>query len=347
MGILIGMDEAGYGPNLGPLVITLTAWRVPGHPAEFDLWDAFGDVVTSQPDASDRRLCIADSKRVYQSSGSLAALERTVLAALRLLDLPGSDYHTLCGELVNGRSAGDAEDGTLRGFPDVAGAPALVPVAGASALMPFDDPAVQDASLQLPCCPEIAEGIAPAADAWLRSCRTSDVTLQAVHSDVIWPERFNRLLQSHGNKAEMLTRLSLQLLSRIWSPGADSEGVTLIFADKHGGRNRYDRYLQDIANGAMVFRLQESPAMSRYRIGRDDIRFCRGGESHLPVALASMTSKYLRELSMMLFNRFWERHVSGIKPTKGYPVDAKRFRSEISEVQQRLGIADDILWRQR
>src|SRR3954465_11238224 len=28
MGILIGMDEAGYGPHLGPLVIAATAWHV-------------------------------------------------------------------------------------------------------------------------------------------------------------------------------------------------------------------------------------------------------------------------------------------------------------------------------
>ena len=28
MGILIGMDEAGYGPNLGPLVVAATAWGV-------------------------------------------------------------------------------------------------------------------------------------------------------------------------------------------------------------------------------------------------------------------------------------------------------------------------------
>lgn len=29
MGILIGMDEAGYGPNYGPLVVAATAWHAP------------------------------------------------------------------------------------------------------------------------------------------------------------------------------------------------------------------------------------------------------------------------------------------------------------------------------
>ena len=27
MGLLIGTDEAGYGPNLGPLVVAATIWR--------------------------------------------------------------------------------------------------------------------------------------------------------------------------------------------------------------------------------------------------------------------------------------------------------------------------------
>ena len=34
MGILIGMDEAGYGPNYGPLVVAATAWEVPNEGPE-------------------------------------------------------------------------------------------------------------------------------------------------------------------------------------------------------------------------------------------------------------------------------------------------------------------------
>jgi ribonuclease HII len=86
---------------------------------------------------------------------------------------------------------------------------------------------------------------------------------------------------------------------------------------------------------------------SRYGVGPAEIRFETKSERHLPVALASMVSKYIRELAMNLFNRFWSERQAGLKKTAGYPVDALRFKAEIAAVQKELGIADDILWRER
>ena len=40
------MDEAGYGPNLGPLVITATVWQVPGDPRKTDFWKSLEPVVS-------------------------------------------------------------------------------------------------------------------------------------------------------------------------------------------------------------------------------------------------------------------------------------------------------------
>ena len=64
-------------------------------------------------------------------------------------------------------------------------------------------------------------------------------------------------------------------------------------------------------------------------------------------ALASMTAKYLRELSMRAFNDFWCSRVPGLRPTAGYPADARRFKTEVAEVQRELGIDDHVLWRKR
>ena len=50
---------------------------------------------------------------------------------------------------------------------------------------------------------------------------------------------------------------------------------------------------------------------------------------------------------MKVFNRYWQRQVPGIKPTAGYPLDARRFRKEIKVAQRELEIADRVLWRER
>jgi hypothetical protein len=95
----------------------------------------------------------------------------------------------------------------------------------------------------------------------------------------------------------------------------------------------------------------EGAAESIYRWGpaetRIDVRFRPGAEAFLPTALASMTSKYLRELAMRAFNDFWCGRVSGLAPTAGYPRDAQRFLAAIESTQAELGIAKAVLWRDR
>ena len=161
--------------------------------------------------------------------------------------------------------------------------------------------------------------------------------------DKVVPERFNRLCSEYGSKGVMLTRLCMQLLTRVWD--RESAEPTLIIGDKHGGRNRYDGFLDEILDGEMIFRVEESTARSVYRVGATEIRFQTKAEAHFPVAVSSMVCKYTREVMMELFNQFWSEHVPDIKPTKGYPVDARRFKSEIADAQAQLEIADHLLWR--
>ena len=85
MSYLIGSDEAGYGPNLGPLTVTGSLWRNESDQA--CLYDALEEVIKPAPDRkSDQRLVVADSKVVYKSSGSIKNLETTVLSFLLAAD---------------------------------------------------------------------------------------------------------------------------------------------------------------------------------------------------------------------------------------------------------------------
>jgi hypothetical protein len=50
---------------------------------------------------------------------------------------------------------------------------------------------------------------------------------------------------------------------------------------------------------------------------------------------------------MRAFNQFWAGHLPDLRPTAGYPVDARRFKRDIAAVQRDLGIDDRVLWRTR
>ena len=96
MGLLIGMDEAGYGPNLGPLVITVTVWEVPGSPSEIDCWTVLKSVVSRPGERHDaERLLVGDSKEVYSPARGLGRLEESVLVLLSPLLSPPASFQAL------------------------------------------------------------------------------------------------------------------------------------------------------------------------------------------------------------------------------------------------------------
>ena len=83
--------------------------------------------------------------------------------------------------------------------------------------------------------------------------------------------------------------------------------------------------------------IDESPKHSAYRLRRREspfvIRFVEKGETlQLPIALASMYSKYVRELFMTCFNRYWKAQLADLKPTAGYYNDGQRFLADIDAV---------------
>lgn len=321
MGLLIGMDEAGYGPNLGPLVVTVTVWEVPGSPREIDLWSAMADIASQSPTKEPLRLHIADSKQVYSPGKGLAALEKSVLSALRLLDHAPRTLDQL-GDVL--RPAARLHNSEGRDHV----------------------PRPEWLERELPLPTEVdAALIGDIVTKWAECCRRTGVTLKTIRSEIVPPARFNSLVRDCDNKSLALSRISLSLLRSVWNP--DDYQPTLVICDKHGGRNRYDDLLAEVLDGQMIFSVGESRERSVYRVGSTEIRFQMKAEANFPVALASLVCKYVRELSMEVFNQFWAEHVPGLKPTAGYPVDAARFRADIAEAQQRLSICDDDLWRER
>jgi hypothetical protein len=83
--VYAGVDEAGYGPVLGPLVVARSVFRVerPKSDGKPDsLWSAMRSAVCRKPSDRRRRIAVGDSKALYSPSMGLGRLERGVLPFL-------------------------------------------------------------------------------------------------------------------------------------------------------------------------------------------------------------------------------------------------------------------------
>jgi hypothetical protein len=184
----------------------------------------------------------------------------------------------------------------------------------------------------------------------VKTCRKNQLDWGLIRCAVICPTRFNGLLDQAGSKGAVLGHGLAELLRC----NCEVEGKEPLhfFIDKHGGRNTYAALVQNALPGGMVVAHEEGMARSVYSaLGLPhELRLTfqpRADIEHYCVALASMISKYLRELLMHEFNQFWQREVPGLEPTAGYPGDAARYLEAIRPALARLGIAESALWRRR
>jgi hypothetical protein len=92
----IGIDEAGYGPNLGPFVMVGVGFRS-SQAASLPLWEALAPGV-GRADAPAHRLAVDDSKRIY-TSGSRRGLQRLEAATLAF-PWEADGLPTTCAQLL-------------------------------------------------------------------------------------------------------------------------------------------------------------------------------------------------------------------------------------------------------
>ncbi|EMI19797.1 hypothetical protein RMSM_03285 [Rhodopirellula maiorica SM1] len=340
--LLIAVDEAGYGPKLGPLVVAATAWQLPDGTIAPDRSRASTDAGHSDAGIAahfaplsepvlwgEHKLIVDDSKKLFQSRrhDPLAVLHAVV-----------SVCKAWCGD------------------SELKLKPWLKKIA-------------------------TADGAALRHPAWLRNLRSQPFTsridaqhvidhwqkngacLVQVATRIVTAEKFNRLIDRGFNKSDLLSDTSLRLIAdvidqqrgeSVGSLTGEPPSNIVVYCDRHGGRQFYGAVLQHIWPDASLRIVQESRRESIYQLVLDhctiQIRFTVKGDSFPPVAMSSIHAKYLRELCMNAFNGYFQKHASNgqiLRPTAGYPVDAERFLGDAAETIQRLQIDPSRLIRSR
>ncbi len=130
------------------------------------------------------------------------------------------------------------------------------------------------------------------------------------------------------------------------------EETVLAVVDKHGGRNEYLPILTALFPGVWLETVTAGAEQSVYRVRRErgvmEIRFAaKGDRNSFATALASMAAKYVRERGMAELNQWFARRAPDLRETVGYPVDAKRWRGELTRKMQPDAAMLERIWRER
>lgn len=318
--LLAGIDEAGYGPVLGPLVMSAVAIDVPASSADADLWQVLSKCVARRYKKREPRVLIIDSKALSSRRDGFELIELSALSILGAAGIIPKTLSELCAAI----------------------APAAWKQSGRYAWYVDRDPAlplVVSHDLTQTSINGLAHGL-----------RQAGIGKLHVSAEVLDVAEFNDFVGRTKNKSTVQFTLALRLLSAVGRWAGDRAAHVTI--DKQGGRSRYRAPLMTGLRLTDLRVLHESETCSRYELiavpAPVRIEFHQGAESrHLAVAAASIISKYLREVFMHGFNAFWAAHVPGIKRTAGYYTDGHRFLRDIEPAIARLKIDRRVLVRDR
>ncbi|MCS7020784.1 MAG: hypothetical protein NZ703_14585 [Gemmataceae bacterium] len=307
---VVGIDEAGYGPVLGPLVQAAVVVRLPAEDPSG--WQTLQSLIRRVAEPADHRVLIDDSKQVYGRYG-WSALECGVARTLHWSKQPLLQW--LMRQGVAGTVAALKKE------------PWFQP----QETYPEED------------WPPLTEEPFPV---WARV-------------RILTPAVFNWACDQLGNKAETLGQGWIELVRSLFTVTADQPSLSradgqdvLILSDKLGGRHYYAGLVAACFPHLWVTPLQEGAVESRYCLEEDERRimvcFQPEAESQsVAVALASMLAKYVREICMRQFNRYWQRLLPDLPCTSGYLPHARHWYTRIVPFLRQQGLRADDVWRRR
>lgn len=326
--IIAGIDEAGYGPLLGPLVVGCSAFFVPEKmdaAASFDdlpcIWTLLGKFVSRTRSRSGKKIHINDSKAVYSPATGISELERSVLSIAT----------------VHEKMAMNLDE-----FIEQVAADCMAAMRDARWYEPSPGekfPVTQDAI-----------SIKMFANALQQDMKRTGVQCRHIAARVLFEKPLNHLLDQTHNKSSVLFSTVAIHLDYLLRNYADQN--LWIFCDRQGGRSHYGPSLRLMFEDWSLGIIQEIEGQSDYELSRNGlmvrVTFREKAEAKcLPVAMASMVCKYLRETLMGRFNHWWIKQIPGLKPTAGYHTDGMRFLSDIAIRRDQLKIPDAELIRSR
>jgi hypothetical protein len=314
----IGIDEAGYGPTLGPLVMTSSSFRF-SKPQ--NLWEALSPAVRKARTGPIHSIWVQDSKLVKKVKNGLEQLEIGVLSFF----LTRASFPASFGELLEGC------DVDLRRYDNLPWYEGLLEKKMPMFAWKGD---LIDKSRRL-------EG----------ALKKAEIEFRGFVSHPVNAREFNNGIKRTNNKATLHLENLEHLVSAVLHRESKDEDMSFI-CDKLGGRDKYSRVLGELFPGRVISIHLEGAQQSHYSIKdgarKIELRFMQKADSKsMSVALSSMVCKYVREVFVKAMNQHFVSQKPDLKVTAGYPKDARRYLDDIQDLLRSLEVPTEWLIRGR
>jgi len=281
---VVGIDENGFGPQMGMLTVTGSLFEVKKYNRE-DFWNGIRG-----------KAVVDDSKRVLKFN-RINEGERTVLTYYNLFNERLPERFK---ELLDSVSLF-----TLQELRQYCPSPAAEMCWKLEILLPHwirikEDEIQRDAA-------KIKQGMAH-----------QEMRLIEVKTAIFCPYKFNALIIEKGIKKTHLDFILFEKLIEYFYKQYGNEQKYLFLCDKIGGTKRYLSWFNYLQNFKVLEKKEEINSIySLEDIGR--ICFIKEGDKkHFPIALSSIFGKYIREVFMERINYFFTSRIRNLRPASGY-----------------------------
>lgn len=302
-----GIDEAGYGPKLGPMVMAWFGARTEETPeAAETVREALGRLPVN----------VVDSKRLFSPKKGLRALEKT---ALPLIGACGKTPANV-GELVQALTAGFPDD--VRGVPWFGG--------------------IWDRDVPFECERAEMEETAGECRAVLDAAGITALIPAAAVMSARW---LNNLWRKEPNKGRASLAAFRWLSQRMLEEQGDGGGMAAV--DQQGGRTNYMPWLCECFPDELPRRIRSegNPTYELPRRKLRITVLPKAEEHCREVAAASIVAKYLREVLMRGFYEYWRER--GVEPADGYGGSHGGFMQRAAAKLAEEGLGTEDVCRER
>jgi len=367
---VLGIDEAGYGPDIGPLVVTSSLFRLSEKYHSEKFWDTLSEIISKKTKEFPEKVIVSDSKDIFKNHPKNYLIgETTALCSYCLLyPAPLNFQEFLQNIFLDNLDLFQKRCKTFSKY--------TYRMCWGNNNFFSEDPLN---SKNLDPSPFL-DNLFPKLKKVIKS---SGIDLIDIKSVVLCPHLYNESITKKGKLffnylqferliENALKRILIENISvrdkeetvklekkykkatRNFKKNEQKNNLNSIYviADKLGSKKYYINYLKSGLLGDFKIKiLEQNRNISSYELLNNlEIRLSfikEGDKTHFPIALSSVFSKYIRERFIKNINEFFATKIQDLESTKGYAYKIEKFIEVTNDVRKKYDIAQNCFLRKR